>query len=121
MTQKSKNLLNTNGLLTYKGYLGSLNFSTEDKILYGKVLGLDSVSISYEGKSFEELQNDFHDGVDHYLNCCKADGEEPLSTDLEIVKKEVDSEYHKLSEKISYLEQQEYLSDDSMVLVNQNY
>ena len=34
-----KGILNTNLLLSYKGYLGSIEISTEDNILFGKVLG----------------------------------------------------------------------------------
>ena len=38
----------------YKGYIGSIDFSVEDKIFYGKVLGIRAL-ISYEGKNGEEL------------------------------------------------------------------
>lgn len=78
-------------IFKYKGYLGSLEFSTEDNIFFGKVLGLDSVSISYEGTSIEDLQKDFQEGVDHYLYCCKADKEDPLTTNLKIAKDELKS------------------------------
>lgn len=115
MIKTNKNLLNTTFLLKYKGYLGSLEFSSEDNILFGRVLGLEPVTISYEGSSLEELKNDFHDGVDHYLYSCQVDGEEPLTTDLEMVKNEIGSTCQKLSEKLTFLEDQELLTGTLMV------
>ena len=41
-------------LLKYKGYYGSVEYSSEDVLLYGKVLGINSL-ISYEGESVAEL------------------------------------------------------------------
>ena len=35
-------------IMEYKGYLGSVEFSEEDDIFFGKVLGIRSL-ISYEG------------------------------------------------------------------------
>lgn len=52
--------------ILYKGYIGSVEFSEEDGIFYGKVMGVRSL-ISYEGENEEELLNDFHAAVDDYL------------------------------------------------------
>jgi len=62
--------------LEYKGYTGSLEFSEEDSLLFGKVLGIQSL-ISYEGESAGELLEDFHHAVDEYLALCKENGKEP--------------------------------------------
>jgi len=43
-----------NNTVMYKGYVGSVDFSEEDQLLFGKVQGIRS-SISYEGKSVKEL------------------------------------------------------------------
>jgi len=59
--------------LEYKGYSGSIEYSREDNLLYGKVLGINGL-ISYEGKSGLELENDFREAIDHYLNDCKESG-----------------------------------------------
>lgn len=56
-----------NKTFQYKGYVGSVEFSEEDDIFYGKVLGIRSL-ISYEGESVTELLADFHDAVDDYLS-----------------------------------------------------
>lgn len=59
-----------NNTIQYKGYVGSVKFSDEDGIFYGKVLGIRSL-ISYEGKSEKDLLADFHSAVDDYLENCR--------------------------------------------------
>ena len=56
--------------LHYKNYFGSIEYSKDDNIFYGKVLGIRSL-ILYEGKDVDELVNDFHKAVDFYLEDCK--------------------------------------------------
>lgn len=63
--------------LEYKGYKGSVEYSKEDNCLFGKVQGLSKVLILYEGQTLDELRQDFENGVDDYLEGCKADGVEP--------------------------------------------
>ncbi len=55
--------------LEYKGYTGSIEYSKEDKILFGKVLGIRSL-LSYEGSSGIELETDFKTVIDEYLEDC---------------------------------------------------
>ncbi len=43
----------------------------------GKVQGLNKALILYEGQTLEELRKDFENGIDSYLEGCKADGVEP--------------------------------------------
>lgn len=63
-------------MIQYKGYVGSVEFSEEDSVFYGKVMGISSL-ISYEGENEKMLLNDFHAAVDDYLEFCKD--AEPLS------------------------------------------
>jgi len=63
--------------LEYKGYYGSIEYSKEDKCLYGNVLGMTKDSITYEGNTVEELENDFRDAVESYLEGCKEIGIKP--------------------------------------------
>ena len=65
-----------NNTIQYKGYVGSVEFSEEDGIFFGKVMGIRSL-ISYEGETAKELLADFHGAVDDYLETCKAEGKEP--------------------------------------------
>jgi len=65
------------GNLKYKGYIGSVEYSEEDNCLFGKVLGMSKDAITYEGTTTEELKADFEEGIDHYLESCKAKGVAP--------------------------------------------
>ena len=65
-----------NNTIEYKGYIGSVEFSAEDQVFYGKVQGIRSL-ISYEGTTAAELISDFHGAVDDYLALCREEGTEP--------------------------------------------
>ncbi len=62
--------------LEYKGYTGSIEYSPEDDLLYGKVLGVRDL-ISYEGETGKLLEADFKEAIDTYLADCKAVGKKP--------------------------------------------
>ena len=63
--------------LKYKDYIGSIEYDEDSNLLYGKVLGLNRVLISYEGTNINELKADFIAGIEDYLNSCKENGEKP--------------------------------------------
>lgn len=49
--------LHMNNTMQYKGYVGNVEFSEEDGIYYGKIVGIRSL-VSYEGESLKALRND---------------------------------------------------------------
>jgi predicted HicB family RNase H-like nuclease len=63
--------------LEYKGYKGSVEYSKEDNCLFGKVQGMSKALILYEGNTVDELRKGFEEGIDSYLEACRADGVEP--------------------------------------------
>ena len=63
-------------LLSYKNYNGTVEYSKEDNCLYGKVIGIKSL-LSYEGDSVKELEEDFQNVIDTYLEDCKERNIEP--------------------------------------------
>lgn len=65
-----------NNTMEYQGYVGSVEFSEEDGLFFGKVMGLRAL-LSYEGHNASELVADFHEAVDAYLALCAAEGKEP--------------------------------------------
>ena len=65
-----------NNIMKYKSYIGSVEFSEEDELFYGKVMGIRSL-ISYEGQTAKELIADFHSAVDEYLDVCTSEGKKP--------------------------------------------
>ncbi len=60
----------------HKGYVGSIEYSTEDKCFHGRVLGIRDL-ISFEGRDLKELEAEFHASVDDYLAFCKSRGRKP--------------------------------------------
>ena len=65
-----------NNIMQYKGYVGSIELSESDGVLFGKALGIRSL-ISYEGTTGKELVDDFHGAIDDYLALCEDEGTEP--------------------------------------------
>ena len=63
-------------ILKYKGYHGSIEFSAEDNMLIGSVIGIQD-SLNFHGHSIEEITQSFHDCIDGYLEMCEAFGRSP--------------------------------------------
>lgn len=66
------------GQLKYKGYTGSVEYCGEDNTLYGKVLGMGRVGITYLGQTPDELKKDFEGAIDFYIETCREEGTEPV-------------------------------------------
>lgn len=62
--------------LKYKGYIGSIDYSEDDGVLFGEILGIDGL-VSYEGKTVEELTQSFHEAVEDYLVFCEEHNRKP--------------------------------------------
>ena len=62
--------------ISYKGYLGTVNFSEKDGCFYGKIEGIDGL-VNFEGESVRELTEAFHEAVDDYVAYCLEAGIEP--------------------------------------------
>ena len=62
--------------MEYKSYIGSVELSEDDGLLYGKVIGIRCL-ISYEGTEAKTLIKNFHKAVDDYLVLCQERSETP--------------------------------------------
>ena len=62
--------------LKYKGYVGSIDYSEEDGVLFGEILGIDGL-VNYEGETMTELKASFHEAVEDYLAFCSDHGIKP--------------------------------------------
>ena len=58
-------------MMRYKDFYGTIEYSLDDNIFYGKVIGINGL-ISYEVKTLEELIKDFNEIVYEYLEDCKS-------------------------------------------------
>jgi predicted HicB family RNase H-like nuclease len=63
-------------LLSYKGYLGSVEFDQDERIFYGRLAFIRAL-VSYEAKDAEGLIRVFHEAVDDYLAHCEEEGTPP--------------------------------------------
>lgn len=63
-------------MLKCKNYYASVQFSSEDEVFYGKVIGINDLII-FEGISIKELKTAFKEAVEDYLNLCADLGKTP--------------------------------------------
>lgn len=73
-------------ILEYKGYFGSVEYSGDDEVFFGKLLGIKAL-VLFEGQSVGELKSAFHEAVDDYIETCKemkAEPEKPFKGSLNI-------------------------------------
>ena len=82
------------GTLKYKGYSGNIEYSEEDDCLFGKVLGMNTNVISYEGKTVDEIKADFEAGIDLYLESCTERGIKPQKPYTGLLNIRIPSEIH---------------------------
>lgn len=61
--------------LNYKGFIGSVSFSENDNVFFGKIEGIDGL-VNFEGESVTELRESFHEAVDDYIAYCQEEGVE---------------------------------------------
>ena len=62
--------------LSHKGYYGSVEFSDEDSVFFGRIIGIND-RITYEGDNVNSLRHDFEEAVEEYLEICAQMGKEP--------------------------------------------
>ncbi len=97
--------------LNYKGYTGSIGYSKDDDLLYGKVLGIKGL-ISYEGKTGKELELDFMEAIEDYLSTCKENDvipEKPFKGSFNV---RISKELH---QKVALLAMEEKMSLNNFV------
>jgi predicted HicB family RNase H-like nuclease len=61
-------------MLEYNGYIGTVE--ADDGAFVSRVAGLRDV-ITFEGKTFAEVEQAFRDSIDDYLAVCAERGEQP--------------------------------------------
>ncbi len=54
---------------SYRGYQASMIFDADDKIIVGRVLGIDDI-ITFHGDSVEDFEANFHAVISDYIAAC---------------------------------------------------
>jgi len=83
-----------NNILEHRGYVGSVEFNADDKVFFGKILGIKDL-VTFEGESVSELEQSFHDMIEDYLQTCKKLKKEPEKTYKGSFNIRISSEMHK--------------------------
>ena len=60
----------------YKGYSAKADYSAEDRIFYGTILGISDM-VEFQSENAKDLEDEFHQAVDEYLEFCKEIGKDP--------------------------------------------
>ena len=68
--------MKSNNLLRYKGYSAKPEYSAEDRIFYGRILGISDL-VDFQSEKADDIENEFHKAVDAYLQYCLENGKNP--------------------------------------------
>ncbi len=60
-------------ILQYNNFIGSVHFSAEDGVFFGKLEGIGDL-VTFEGTHVDELKTAFQEAVEDYLNICAEEG-----------------------------------------------
>jgi|ERR1019366_312327 predicted HicB family RNase H-like nuclease len=89
-------------ILQYKGYYASVNFSVEDDVFYGKIIGINDL-VSFEGTSVTELKQSFQEAVEDYLETCSQIKKVPEKTYKGSFNVRIPSELHRQAALIAIM------------------
>ena len=81
-------------ILEYKGYHGKVEYSVEDQVLFGTILGINDL-ITFESDNAEEIEENFKEAVDDYLYLCEKYGKEPQKEYSGCLNVRIPKEMHK--------------------------
>lgn len=82
--------------IEHKGYIGSVEYSNEDKCFFGKLEMIDDL-VTFEADTVEGLEKNFQDSVDDYLSTCKQLGIEAQKTYKGIFNIRISPKLHKMA------------------------
>ena len=68
-----------NDIIKHKDYYGSVHFSADDEVFYGKILGINDL-VTFEGESVKQLKRSFKEAIEDYIETCRELNKEPEKT-----------------------------------------
>jgi len=80
--------------IEYKDYIGSVEYSSEDKCFFGKIEMIDDL-VTFEAVSVDELESNFKNCVDEYLETCKQLQREPQKAYKGVFNIRINPQLHK--------------------------
>jgi len=80
--------------IEYKGYIGSVEYSPEDKCFFGKLEMIDDL-VTFEANRADELETNFQKTVDEYIQACKELKRKPQKVYKGVFNVRIDPKLHK--------------------------
>ena len=68
-----------NNTLSYKGFTAKIEFSADDNVFFGRVLGIPEI-VTFHAENVADLKNEMAGMIDFYLESCKKEGKNPKKT-----------------------------------------
>ena len=62
-----------NNTLSYKGFTAKIEFSADDNVFLGRLLGVTDI-VAFHGESVEELKDSMRETVDFHIEVCEKYG-----------------------------------------------
>jgi predicted HicB family RNase H-like nuclease len=62
-----------NNTLSHRGFTAKIEFSADDNVFFGRLLGIDDI-VTFHGETVEELKDSMRESVDFYIELCERDG-----------------------------------------------
>ena len=80
--------------IEYNGYIGSIEYSPQDRCFFGKLEMIDDL-VTFEAVSAEDIETNFHNAVDEYIQTCKELNREPQKVYKGVFNIRIEPELHK--------------------------
>ena len=103
--------MKNDNLLHYKGYSAKPEYSVDDKVFYGKILGIDDL-VDFYSESAKEIEAEFQKAVDDYLAFCSEIGKAPQKEYSGMFNVRIPPELHR---RLSMAAQAEHVSLNKVV------
>ena len=63
-----------NDLMSYKGFAARIEFSNDDKVFVGRLIGIKN-TVAFDGETDNELRKRFRETVDFHIEVCEKTDE----------------------------------------------
>lgn len=83
-------------ILLHKDFIGSVHYSSDDEVFFGKIEGIDDL-ITFEGESVKEIKFAFEEAVNDYIDLCKNESKDPQKSYKGSFNVRIDPELHKMA------------------------
>jgi len=81
-------------IIHFKGFIGSIHYSSHDDCFHGRIEGVDDL-VTFEGRSVDELKEDFKKAVEDYIELCRTAGKLPQKSYTGSFNIRISSDLHK--------------------------